>query len=272
MRVLLLFLLSLLSWPALAAPPAAALSTSAEVRIVDTWPPAEDGYLPRNQSFHVRLAYRSDTPVGIWLRPMYQGQSANAGSNPSARYVGEGEALGWFFLMQPGDKVDEIRVVVGDGSGLGRGDRVAATLPVNLTGSSTPAEATPPEWVTRLKAEAEAAAAEARRQAAQQPMSATESGLTVAIVVLGLLLCLGSVLLPIWGLWRWRGGWRLAAAVPALVMSLVLLNILVGVTLDPTSHNLWPFEVAMWGAGSVAVMLLLFLLRWLTGASRRQAA
>ena len=55
-------------------------------------------------------------------------------------------------------------------------------------------------------------------------------------------------------------------------MSLVLLNILVGVTLDPTSHNLWPFEVAMWGAGSVAVMLLLFLLRWLTGASRRQAA
>jgi hypothetical protein len=52
----------------------------------------------------------------------------------------------------------------------------------------------------------------------------------------------------------------------------VLLNIVVGVTLDPTSHNLWPFEVAIWGAGSVAVMLLLFLLRWITGASRRQAA
>src|SRR5690606_29505059 len=93
MPVVLLLLLSLLSWPALATPPAAAPSTSTQVRIVDTWPPAEDGYLPRNQSFHVRLAYRSDTPVGIWLRPMYQGQSANAGSNPSARYLGEGEAL-----------------------------------------------------------------------------------------------------------------------------------------------------------------------------------
>src|SRR5690606_18811973 len=119
MRVVLLFLLSLLSWPALATPPAAAPSAGTEVRIVETWPAADDGYLPRNQSFYVRIAYRSDTPVGIWLHPMYQGQPARAGSNPSARYVGEGETLGWFFLMQPGDRVDEIRVVVGNGSGLG---------------------------------------------------------------------------------------------------------------------------------------------------------
>src|SRR5690606_12281669 len=272
MRVVLLFLLSLLSWPALATPPAAAPSAGTEVRIVDTWPAADDGYLPRNQSFYVRIAYRSDTPVGIWLHPMYQGQPARAGSNPSARYVGEGETLGWFFLMQPGDRVDEIRVVVGNGSGLGRGDVVAASLPVNLTGSSTPAEATPPEWVTRLKAAADAAAAEARRQAAQQPMSATETGLAIGVVTLGLLLCLASVLFPFWGLWRWRGPWRLAAAVPALVMTLVVLNILVGVMIDPTSHNLWPFEVAMWGAGCTAVMLVLFLLRWITGASRRQSA
>ncbi|KAA2285875.1 hypothetical protein F0415_04055 [Arenimonas fontis] len=268
----MLFLLSLSSWPVLATLPAAAPAAVAEVRIVDTWPAADVGDLPRNQSFYVRLSYRSDTPVGIWLRPMYRGQPARAGSNPSARYIGEGEALGWFFLMQQGDQVDEIRVVVGDGSGLGRGDFVAASLPVNLTGGSMPAEATPPEWVTRLKAEAEAAAAEARRQAAQRPMSATETGLTIGIIVLGLLVCVGSVLLPIWGLWRWRGPWRLAAAAPAAMMSLVMLNIVVDVIRDPTSHNLWPFEVAMWGAGSVAVMLVLFLLRWMVGAGRQRRA
>ena len=75
---------------------------------------------------------------------------------------------------------------------------------------------------------------------------------------------------PFWGLWRWRGPWRLAAAVPALVMTLVVLNILVGVMIDPTSHNLWPFEVLMWGLASLAIMVVLALARWI--GRRRQKA
>lgn len=43
------------------------------------------------------------------------------------------------------------------------------------------------------------------------------------------------------GLWRWRGGWRIAAA-PAMVMSFVVLRIVVDTARDPTSRNLWPFE------------------------------
>jgi hypothetical protein len=62
---------------------------------------------------------------------------------------------------------------------------------------------------------------------------------------------------PIWGWWRWRGGWRIAAAVPAVVMAFVVLRIVMGTAIDPTSHNLWPFEIVMWGGLSCLAMLLL---------------
>lgn len=85
------------------------------------------------------------------------------------------------------------------------------------------------------------------------------SGFMLAMIVIGL----AGMAWPAWGLWRWSGGWRIAAAVPAVVMAFVVLRILLGTFIDPTSHNLWPFEVVMWGALSCGAMLLLGL-----GASR----
>ncbi|HQX25693.1 MAG TPA: hypothetical protein PLI00_14285 [Pseudomonadota bacterium] len=65
---------------------------------------------------------------------------------------------------------------------------------------------------------------------------------------------------------RWRGGWRIAAAVPAIMMAFVVLRIVIGVARDPTSHNLWPFEILMAGAMSAGVTGLLAVVRKLTGA------
>jgi hypothetical protein len=67
--------------------------------------------------------------------------------------------------------------------------------------------------------------------------------------------------------WKWRGGWRIGAAVPALVMAFVIGRIVVDTALDPTSHNLWPFEILMWGGASTIAMGVLALLRWV---GRRQ--
>jgi len=72
----------------------------------------------------------------------------------------------------------------------------------------------------------------------------------------------------VWGLWRWRGGWRLFAAVPAAVMAFVVLRIVIDTTRDPTSHNLWPFEIVMWGGFSCGCMLLLGLAHKLLAAKR----
>jgi hypothetical protein len=41
---------------------------------------------------------------------------------------------------------------------------------------------------------------------------------------------------------EWRGVWRILAIVPIAIMITVPVNIMVGTTIDPTSHNLAPFE------------------------------
>jgi len=68
--------------------------------------------------------------------------------------------------------------------------------------------------------------------------------------------------------WRWCEGWRIAAAVPAAMMAFVVVRLIIGVARDPTSHNLWPFEILQAGALSVAIMLALFAARRISGASR----
>lgn len=85
-------------------------------------------------------------------------------------------------------------------------------------------------------------------------------GLTVCTI--GLL----GVALPFWALRRWHGGWRVAAAVPAATMLFVVMRIAVGVSIDPTSHNLWPFEVLQTALLSAAVVGVLMLARRVTGA------
>ena len=53
---------------------------------------------------------------------------------------------------------------------------------------------------------------------------------------------------------RWAGAWRLAAGLPLLGWAIWGGNFARDVTRDPTSHNLFPFEVLI-GAG----MALLYL-------------
>lgn len=69
-------------------------------------------------------------------------------------------------------------------------------------------------------------------------------------------------------MWRWHGGWRIAAAVPAALMAFVVLRILLGTSFDPTSHNLWPFEILLSGALSVVVMIAVAGARKLIRANR----
>ncbi|MGH8212740.1 MAG: hypothetical protein ACREPP_05870 [Rhodanobacteraceae bacterium] len=69
-------------------------------------------------------------------------------------------------------------------------------------------------------------------------------------------------------MWRWRGIWRWLAAVPAAVMAFVVLRIVIGTSIDPTSHNLWPFEILMWGFASAASIAVMMLVRAITGAAK----
>ena len=201
------------------------------VEVVGTWPAGDEVTLDRNQTFYLHLRYTSDGPVQIWARPYFQGQPADAGSNPSRTYpMGSGEALGWFFL-DSGAQVDEVRISAGDGST--KGTHVVATDLIAVTGGDATAQkTTPPAWVTTLRAADKAAQDAAYKEAMNRPVSVGErlffTGFMLTVVAVGLF----SIFGPAWGLWRWRGGWRLAAAVPAAIMGFVVLRLIVGTARD----------------------------------------
>jgi hypothetical protein len=235
-------------------------------RVLSSDPAGKVVTLRRDQTFYVRIGYSTDEPVQIWARPHFQGREVNAGSNPSRTYTGSGEALGWFFFMEPGNQVDEVRITAGDGSR--SGTRLMASYPVNITGSDRPAVAsrTEPAWVVELRNEDERLQREAFEKQMSTPPTAGETlffaGFMLAMLAVGLI----GVAAPVWAMRRWSGGWRVAAGVPAVMMGFVLLRIVVGAAADPTSHNLWPFEILQVGVLSLVVIGVLLGARKLTGA------
>jgi hypothetical protein len=76
------------------------------------------------------------------------------------------------------------------------------------------------------------------------------------------ILVAAAVLAPqVWAIAAWRGWWRRLAAVPLLVMAADLLLIVIQTSIDPTSHNLWPLELAMIAVVGLPAVGLLWLLR-----------
>lgn len=238
------------------------------LQVVSTDPSGDVITLGSNQSFYLHLNYQSDKSIQIWARPYFQGKAVNAGSNPSRTYsAGSGEALCWFFLFEPGTQVDEVRILAGDGSL--SGTPVITTYPVQITGGTEPAtEHNKPDWVTRLTAlDAAAQKANYERQM-NTPVSSSDRMLLSLFMLSMLALGLLGFIWPAWGLWKWRGGWRMAAAVPAALMTFVVLRLLIDTSADPTSHNLWPFEILQAGALSVVIMIALIVARKVRGVHR----
>ena len=229
-------------------------------RMVATDPPGADVTLAAQQPFYLRIAYTTDTPVSIRARPYLHGTEVPATTNASVPHAGSGEALGWFAFIEPGE-VDEIRIEVGDPAQ--RFGREIARYPVHIVGSgqrAARADAAP--WVGRLQREDAQAW---KQQLAAGGAAAGGGGLLMLVVAMAVpLLLIGGFAAPAWALWRWRGGWRLAAAAPAALMAFVALRFVLDTARDPTSHNLWPFEVLIHGAISVGcVAVLLFARRLL---------
>jgi len=235
------------------------------VEVLDTFPSGDTVTLNRNENFYIRLHYSTDSPVQIWARPYFRGELVKAGSNGSFRYTDSGEALAWFFLQSDAGAVDEIRIMVGDGSG--PGTAIALSYPVHVEGSGMQGNVEgEPQWLTSLMARDAAQQREAYEARLKTPTSAGESAGIVALVWGMLALGAFGLIMPLRAMWRWRGGWRMAAAVPAALMGFVVLRLIIATTIDPTSHNLWPFEMLMSGVISVLIMVSLTVMRkWAQG-------
>ena len=235
------------------------------IRVLDTFPAGDTVTLAPNQTYYVRLAYETDEPVQIWVRPWFEGREVRAGSNPSPVYTGSGEALGWFFLMDGAGAVDELRVTAGDGTEAGTA--VVLRHPVRIRAGRAAEAGGEPGWVGQLRGEHERLQRQAYEQRMNTPVSAGDTAFAAAFMLAVLALGLGGIAAPLWAMRRWHGRWRLAAAAPLAVVAFVVLRILVDTARDPTSHNLWPFEILQAGILSLLVVGVLLAARKLTAAA-----
>ncbi len=108
--------------------------------------------------------------------------------------------------------------------------------------------------VTDLLAIEKARYQEDAQRRASEPVSAGELAFFNGFVLAVLALLIVGIGVPLWSVWKWRGGWRVAAAVPAAIILFVVLRIVTDTSRDPTSHNLWPLEILQFGG--VALLMV----------------
>ena len=230
-----------------------------QVEVLDTWPAGEAVTVGPGEPFHLRIAWSTDSMTRIFARPYYRGKEVPALNSPSPSYRGSGETSVWFTLSKRNGQVDEVRLFTGNG---GKVTRRPPTLThrVSISGSTTALSATPaPEWVARLQADVESATG-----GPQEPTGSADDAWMRGFMLLVLALTLCGFLLPIWCVWRWRGRWRIAAAIPLLGMGLLVLMLLSAAVFAPGSLGLFPLTLLLAAICSSLVTMLLVVARWLS--------
>jgi hypothetical protein len=259
-------LVTLLSLAALSLVAISAAHAESSARIVQTQP-AADATLGRQQSFFVRIEYDTDEAIRLWVRAYRNGTHVQkVMSNASPTYTGSGEALGWFALIEPGD-IDEVRVLAGGGQPYREWELARESVELRWTDdapSTEPQEA----WVTDLLEIETARQQEDAQRRASEPTSAGGTVVFGGFMLAVLVLLVAGIGVPVWSAWKWRGGWRIAAAVPAAVILFVVLRIVVGTARDPTSLNLWPFEILQFGIVALVIIGGLKLARRFLGVTQ----
>ena len=61
-----------------------------------------------------------------------------------------------------------------------------------------------------------------------------------------------------WWAMRWKGPWRIAAALPIVALAAWAVAVL---THWPTEHTLWPFELLVWGPVCLVYLVVIWFWR-----------
>lgn len=81
----------------------------------------------------------------------------------------------------------------------------------------------------------------------------------------------GFIGLEIWLIRNWSGLWKFIVALPLIALFAVAGKIIFDVRENPTSHNLWPFEIIiLCGYGLGAVLLIAILKAVFTASNRNK--
>lgn len=240
----------------------AASAQATTVQLIETHPPLP-ATLPNGHDLNLRVRVDTASAQDVFIQEVRSGGKrvawfATNGIDPVP--AGGGETV-LFTFLQPGEgdiHVDEIVVKTTEAGMAATRDPAGEThvIPVDVTwtAATSQTELPDPPWVTDHRAKADARRAAAR--AATPPPGPFENLLWFAGSILFLVLAVGAVWLPIRWIRRWKGGWRIAAAACLVPVPLSIANIALGLLADPTSHNLFPFEIAMAGAVAYGLMIV----------------
>jgi hypothetical protein len=89
-------------------------------------------------------------------------------------------------------------------------------------------------------------------------------GSLLGFVALGIIAA--AFYLPFYLYRKWEGRWKFVALLPLAFALGDLLFIVVGISIDPTSHNLWPLELIMASVFGIASLGVVFVIRKITDA------
>lgn len=267
-RLLLLAAFLLLTPPCVAV---AQAPRAPHLAVLATVPQPPRATLGRSATFFIRYRLDAAEPLLVSIEAYGGGQRLSTGnSGLTAIPAGGGTGVSFFFLLSGHRQtVDEVHLVA---TTTGKPQhRWVFPISVALTFDPAVTAAPPPlpGWVKTWQRERQTKT-RAQQDARHSSGSAGALlGLTLLVGALVLALPLASIALPIWAIRRWQGRWRLLACLPLAVIALKLLSLGVGVARDPTSHNLWPLEIALWEAPALGFLALVWLAR--RGAMRRHA-
>lgn len=191
--------------------------TRIQVLEADPGSPATLGHW---EHFYLRIAYETDRPIRVRADAYAGGKRVTEMTGGSPRYdAGKGEAMFWFAFTRP-QRVDHIVVWAAE-EGTEK-PLVQADYKVDLTatGQKAAAQRARPEWVTRMRAEAD------RRVKAEFEARMNEPTPWWWVIIFQAIAASVPIYLVLQGvlLWLWRGRWRLLAGLAAIPMALVLAH------------------------------------------------
>lgn len=232
-------------------PAFACADTRVEVLETDPGPPATLGNW---EQFYVRVGYKTDQPMYVRGTAYFEGKPVPSMTSGSMRNeMGAGEAFFWFAYTTPA-RADLIVMTAHDDKTNKALAQTAISVDLTWTGEPVGAARPRPEWVLRMQDEQDRRVKAATEAYMNRPVPLWQSALFFALVWS----VPGYVVMQVMALWRWSGGWRLAAALPAVPMAAVFGYTTIAYR---AGSNLFPLVLIFTAPIALTYLVVLLVLR-----------
>jgi hypothetical protein len=212
--------------------PTAQAASPHTVQILEVYPAGDTVTLAPQDRVFVRLHYNTPSQTRLFVVPYYNGRPVPAFSDLSPTYTGSGEAVLWFSLS-PGDRIDQVRVFVGNSHRVLADTRAVSMLALEFSEEGSSAHRVPPSWVPALP------------PADHNASSRSGEALVTVLMLAAFSLATFALFAPLWGLLRWQGRWRQAMMVPFVVMWGFVLLLALQALVDASTLGLLPLVILL---------------------------